>query len=91
MCASQELQMQEAALAQPDQALLVVGVTRASSKDAVQAAFMEMYCHVNGGSADNPISIQTVDRAVQNWFAAGKITPWIARGCVLKERQSVAP
>jgi hypothetical protein len=91
MCSEFELRMQEAAMREPAQALLVLGVTIESSPHAVKEVFMEAYVKVNGGNPKLQVSHDNVNRVVLLWLQERKIESWLARACVLEqlERESV--
>jgi|AntRauTorckE6833_2_1112554.scaffolds.fasta_scaffold25392_2 hypothetical protein len=90
MTHTNEVLANEAAMRNPVEALKVLRVTTQSCRHTTTETFLQAYIQVNGGVADNPITMSNVEAAVNDWFRDRSIPRWLARACVLAEKYNAS-
>jgi hypothetical protein len=90
MLTNDETKAQQAAMQRPIEAMRALYVSIESGDSHLQEVFMKAYIDINGGNAENSISQSNVLAAIRDWKINHEIPSWLARACVVANRQAAA-
>ena len=85
---NQDALAQQAALENPVVAMKALRITTETGDSVLRERFTKAYALVNGSAPDLPVTQNNITAAMRDWKINQAIPSWLARACVLADRQS---